>query len=164
VSGKSAPGSSRLGDQGVALIEMAIALPFLLLVVAGIVDLGMLYWEKQIITHATREGARAAAKAGASGAADQTVSQVRQLVQDYLTKFNLKDANGNPLVLASGTNFFYQWDASSNPPKLWVELKNIPLKPMLLPAIIPYYGSGWGGVINLDAKTTMAAEWSTPPS
>ncbi len=163
MKGKPAKTKARLGERGAALIEMAIAFPFLLLVVAGIVDLGMLYWEKQIITNATREGARAAAKMGSNGAAAKTVSQVRQLVQDYLTKFNLKDANGQPLVLTGGTNFFYQWDASANPPKLWVELKDIPLKLMLLPAILPFYGGGLGSVINMEAKTTMAAEWSTPP-
>lgn len=155
---------NRLGEQGTALIEMAIAFPFLLLVVAGIVDLGMLYWEKQVITNASREGARAAAKAGVSGAAEKTVSQVRQMVQDYVDNFNLKDADGNPLVLTTGTNFFYQWDLSSNPAKLWVELKNIPVKMVLLPAIMPFYGGGLGSVVNMNARTTMAAEWSTPPS
>lgn len=163
---KSKPDSMKTGpgEQGAALIEMAIALPFLLLIAAGIVDLGRLYWEKQVITNAAREGARAAARAGGNGAADKTVSQVRQLVQDYVTKFNLKDGDGNRLVLTSGTNFFYQWDASSDPPQLWVELKDIPLKLLLLPAILPWYGGGAGSVINLDAKTTMAAEWSAPPS
>ncbi|MBM4274808.1 MAG: pilus assembly protein [Deltaproteobacteria bacterium] len=143
---------------------MAIAFPFLLLVVAGVVDLGMLYWEKQVITNASREGARAAAKAGISGAAAQTVAQVRQMVQDYVDNFNLKDAAGAPLVLTTGTNFFYQWDLSSNPPKLWVELKDIPVRLVLLPAIMPFYGGGLGSVVNLNAKTTMAAEWSNPPS
>jgi Flp pilus assembly protein TadG len=142
---------------------MAIAFPFLLLVVAGIVDLGMLYWEKQVITNAAREGARAAAKAASGGAAAQTVSQVRQLVQDYVDNYHLKDAGGNPLVLTTGTNFFYQWDISSTPAKLWVELKDIPVKLVLLPAIMPFYGGGLGSVINMNAKTTMAAEWSTPP-
>ncbi len=52
-------------------MEMALILPILLLVVAGIIDLGTLYWEKQILTNATGEGARMAARAGADGTADR---------------------------------------------------------------------------------------------
>ena len=35
-------------------MEMAIALPLMLLVIAGVVDLGFLFWEKEVLTNAAR--------------------------------------------------------------------------------------------------------------
>jgi Flp pilus assembly protein TadG len=157
-------GKSRLGEGpvkrrgagGNVVIELALVLPFLLLVVAGIVDLGLLYWEKHIITNGSR--------AVSGGAADLRVSQVDQVVQDYLDRFHLKALDGNPLVLTSGT-FSYAWDTTASSPALTVGFKDIPVQLMLLPNIQALLG----GVLNsspvlLRASTTMAAEWSTPPA
>lgn len=152
------------GETGNVVVEMALVLPLLLLVLAGIIDLGTLYWEKQIMTNATGEGARVAARANASGAAAQSTSQIMQIVQDQLDKYNLQDASGNRIVLASGTNFNYQWDATVTPVQLWVEIKNISVAMLLLPNVLPLFGSGdSSGTPNLQAKTTAAAEWTTPP-
>lgn len=152
------------GKQGNVAVELALVLPLLLLVLAGIVDLGTLYWEKQIITNAASEGARVAARANASGAAAQSTSQIRQIVQDQLDKYSLKDAGGSPIVLASDTNFNYQWDTTVTPVQLWVEIKNIPVAMLLLPNVLPLWGSGdASSSLALQAKTTVAAEWTSPP-
>jgi len=164
--GQSSPDKSaakKRGAGGNVIVELALVLPFLLLVVAGIVDLGMLYWEKHIITNGSREGARAGSRAASNGTAELSVSQVQQIVQDYLNRFNLKAPNGNPLALTAGT-FSFTWDAAASPPTLTVELKDIPVQLMLLPNIQALLG----GAVNsnpvlLRASTTMAAEWSTPP-
>jgi len=147
-----------------------LILPILLLVVAGIIDLGTLYWEKQILTNATGEGARMAARSKSDGttlpAADQSVSAVRQIAQDYLDRFHLKDAGGNNIVLTQGGNFNYQWTSGSNPVELWVEIKNIPVRMLLLPQIQPLFGQASGSTTaTLQAKTTVAAEWdkTKPP-
>ena len=66
---------------GNVVVELALVLPLFLLIVAGIIDLGTLYWEKQILTNATAEGARLAARAATGGVADQTSSQILQIVQ-----------------------------------------------------------------------------------
>jgi Flp pilus assembly protein TadG len=53
--------SKKLSDQkGVALVEFAIALPLLLLLLFGFIEFGVLLHNKQVITNASREGARAA--------------------------------------------------------------------------------------------------------
>jgi Flp pilus assembly protein TadG len=152
------------GAGGNVIVELALVLPFLLLVIGGIVDLGLLYWEKHVITNASREGARAGAKTAVGGAADQRVSQVEQIVQSYLDRFNLKAPDGSPLVLAPNVTFFYTWDLSgtpANPAVLTVELKDIPVKLALLPNI---YGFSWSSdPVLLKARTTMAAEWTTAP-
>jgi hypothetical protein len=79
------------------------------------------------------------------------------IVQNYLTKFNLKDDQGAPLTLVLNTNFFVTRDLTVTPRKLGVELKNIPAKMLLLASWI-----GGASTINLSAKTTIAAEWTTP--
>jgi hypothetical protein len=45
-------------NSGVAAVEMAIVLPLLILIIAGVLDLGHALYLKQIITNASREGAR----------------------------------------------------------------------------------------------------------
>jgi Flp pilus assembly protein TadG len=47
-------------ERGQSLVEMALVLPLLLLLVAGIIDLGRAFNNYIIITNAAREGARAA--------------------------------------------------------------------------------------------------------
>ena len=48
----------RGGDRGAAAVEFALVLPFLLLLVFGLVDFGRAYNAKVTLTHAAREGAR----------------------------------------------------------------------------------------------------------
>src|SRR5262245_17045121 len=47
--------------RGQALIEFAFILPFLLVIVGGIVDFGLAFFVGQVIENAAREGARAGA-------------------------------------------------------------------------------------------------------
>lgn len=151
-------------ETGNVIVEMALVLPILLLAVAGIIDLGTLYWEKQILTNATGEGARMAARAGTGGKADRSKSEIRQIVQDYLDRFHLKNPGGDIIVLSQGGNFNYQWNTGVTPAELWVEIKNIPVKMLLLPQIQPLFGRASGATTaTLQAKTTVAAEWTIPP-
>lgn len=155
---------ARRREAGNVIIELAMVLPFLLLIVAGIVDLGVLYWEKHILTNASREGARAAARAVATGGAEQTQSQVMAIVQSYLSNFNLKNPDGSALTMAQNSTFYYTWNTGVTPTQLTVDLRNIPVQMMLLPNIQSLYGGASGSSpVMLSGKTTMAAEWTTPP-
>ena len=76
--------TSRRGERGSVLLEMALTLPLLLLVTVAIFELGRAYQTQQIITNAAREGARLAVLPDASTANIQT--RVRQyLAQGQLT-------------------------------------------------------------------------------
>lgn len=46
-------------QQGVAAVEMALLLPFMLLIFAGIVEFGRAFWYYDALAKATRDGARA---------------------------------------------------------------------------------------------------------
>lgn len=54
--------------RGVAMVEMAIVLPLLLLLLVGIMEMGRVVMIYQILTNATREGARLAVVPGTSDA------------------------------------------------------------------------------------------------
>lgn len=46
-------------QEGQAIIEFALVLPILLLVLGGIIEFGILFYNKQVISNASREGVRA---------------------------------------------------------------------------------------------------------
>ena len=152
-------------QSGASAVEFAIVLPILVLLVFGIIEFSVAFYDKAMITNASREGARAGARAGTGGVADQRVSQVQQIVQAYLDRFHLKAPDGSAMLLAPHVTFFYTWDTTVLPPVLTVELKDIPVKMMLLPNIQELMGGGWGtNPVLLRAGSTMFAEWATPPA
>jgi Flp pilus assembly protein TadG len=46
------------GERGSELVELAVVLPLLLILIAGVVDFGFLLQSFSVVTNATREGAR----------------------------------------------------------------------------------------------------------
>jgi Flp pilus assembly protein TadG len=72
------------GEKGAALIEAAITVPIILLISVGIFEFGKAYQTWQVLTNASREGARLAVIEGSSDA------DVRKRVGDYLKAGGLK--------------------------------------------------------------------------
>jgi Flp pilus assembly protein TadG len=84
-------------ERGSALIEVALTLPLLLLVAAGIFEFGRAYQTQQVLTNAVREGARVAVLPNQpSGAAASRVTT-------YLTNGQLPNA-GTATVTVTATN------------------------------------------------------------
>lgn len=71
--------SFRIYRRGAAVVEFAIVAPVLLLLILGMIEYGRLVMVQQVITNATREGARAAVLDGA------TTTGVTTIVNDFLT-------------------------------------------------------------------------------
>jgi Flp pilus assembly protein TadG len=69
-----------IGNNGAALVEFALVLPLLLLILFGIIEFAVIFFNQQMITNASREGAR-------FGIVSQTPriteAQIRQRVKDY---------------------------------------------------------------------------------
>ena len=65
-----------MGQKGAAAVEFGIILPFLVLLVFGTIEFGVMFYNKQVITNASREGARAAITG-------VDADQVKQIVKDY---------------------------------------------------------------------------------
>ena len=93
----------RLGasERGAELVEFAFVLPTLLLVMAGIMDFGMLFQRYEVVTNAAREGARVAILPGYQNA------DVTARVNQYLTAGGLTGTAtvtvGAPQSLAVGS-------------------------------------------------------------
>jgi Flp pilus assembly protein TadG len=90
-------------EEGAQLIEFVIVFPILMLVIAGILDFGMMMRNYEVVTNAAREGARVAVLSG-YGQAD-----VEARVQAYVDAAGLNGAppvvalNDVPIVTPSGT-------------------------------------------------------------
>ncbi|PYR71259.1 MAG: hypothetical protein DMF88_00460 [Acidobacteria bacterium] len=61
-------------ERGAALVEMALTLPLMLLVSAGIFEFGRAYQTWQVLTNAAREGARIAVLPGTTAPTSPTAS------------------------------------------------------------------------------------------
>jgi Flp pilus assembly protein TadG len=79
-------------ERGAELLELAVALPILLLVVAGIVDFGIMFQRYEVVTNAAREGARVGILP------DYAVADVQARVSSYLAASGLNDAAPVPTV------------------------------------------------------------------
>ena len=76
------------GDSGQSLLEFAIVLPILLALLVGILEFGVAWNRKQVLTNAAREGARLAVLPGISD--PDTVDFV---VDTYLTSAGIDPAS-----------------------------------------------------------------------
>lgn len=64
-------------NRGVAAVELALCLPILIVLVLGSIEFGLLFYNKQVITNASREGVRA----GITG--EKTVDEIKNIVLTY---------------------------------------------------------------------------------
>jgi Flp pilus assembly protein TadG len=48
----------RSNEKGTAIVELALLLPFLVTLVCGTLEMGLMYYNRQVLVNATREGAR----------------------------------------------------------------------------------------------------------
>jgi Flp pilus assembly protein TadG len=91
-------------DQGVALIEFAVTLPFMVVLVVGIFDFGSAFNLKQKLTGAAQAGARFAATLPTndldSAGTPNSVISVRNVIDDYLTAQQVSDCG---LLRSAGT-------------------------------------------------------------
>jgi len=69
--------------RGQSLVEFALVLPILLLTVMGVVEFGRIFMTQQVITNASREGARAAILPG------NTEAEVYETVSTYMSSAGL---------------------------------------------------------------------------
>lgn len=89
-------------QKGAAAVEFALLLPLLLAIFAGMVEMGLLLYDQQVITNASREGARA-------GIVQDSTIDVDSIVHNYCDKnlYNLKEGDSsNTVVIHSNRGAF----------------------------------------------------------
>jgi Flp pilus assembly protein TadG len=91
-----------LNQSGASAIEFALLLPLLLLILFGIIEFSILFYNKAMITNASREGARYGitfiTAPGATQGTHPTEALIIAKVNDYLT-----DDAANTMLITFGT-------------------------------------------------------------
>ena len=127
-------------QQGLAVVEMTLILPFLLLLLLGGIEYGCLFLRSQQITNAARQGARAAILPGA------TEGEVLTLVESLMTHANMSDYTAG-VTLGTPTP---QGRATV---EVWVQVPTASVAIVNAPGFLPIPA-------NLGASITMAVEGS----
>jgi hypothetical protein len=92
-------------QNGGAVVEFALILPLLILLLFGIVEFGLLLYNKQIITNASREGARAGIVMRTTRLSDEDIKAVVDKYADkYLVTFGTKNFP-DPIIYREGNDF-----------------------------------------------------------
>ena len=89
--------------RGQSLLEFALVLPILLIITFGIIEFGILIYNQQIITNASREGARAGIVASAPRVPPSGMSSIDAVVQQYCANNLISfDAQSPPVTTVVG--------------------------------------------------------------
>lgn len=86
---------------GMAMVELVIILPILLMLLFGIVEFGVLFGRWQTLSNAAREGARTAVVFRSDCVAATVDAEVRQRVKDYAAPLGIVLTDGD--ISVSGT-------------------------------------------------------------
>lgn len=89
------------GERGAAAVEFAIILPLLILILFGIIEFGLLLYNKQMITNASREGARAGIVARIPRLSD---AEIATIVNSYCAGNMVNFGAGTPVVTVTRTD------------------------------------------------------------
>ena len=134
------------GDKrGASAVEFAIILPVLILFLFGIIEFSILFYDKAVITNASREGARA----GIIYRYPERVTEgeIQQVVIDYCADYLINFA-GSPLLTISAPS---DGLAAGDPLTVTV---SYPYQFLILPNFVATLTGG----INLVATTVMRME------
>ncbi len=137
-------------EDGVAAVEMVILFPVLVLLVVGLVEFGHLWYVRQTLTNASREGARAAViyppaahlPTRAAWATTEAQTAVSNYLENYSEITNLTCPPAH-VVFPNGTN-------AGDPVIVTV---TSPSGLILLNKLLPAFGG-----ITLAAETTMSLQ------
>ena len=126
------------GQKGAAVVEFAFVLPLLMLILFGIIEFGLLFYNKQVLTNASREGARA-------GIAYATATEIETIVENYCSNRLIRfDTDVDPNTTVAGAMGSYGQDLT-----VVVTYEYTFLAPGLL---------GFGPNMQLAAQTVMKME------
>jgi hypothetical protein len=151
-------------QQGSVAVEFAIIVPVFLLLVFGIVDLGHAWYLKQVISNASREGARYGAKYHADPVTGIQIkpNTLNPSIINYVNNTSAQNgglggwglksllpADGNPWVLPGGAGYTSgvpgdDLSVTVTATKTW----------FVLGTLVP----GWGNSEDLSATTIMKCE------
>jgi Flp pilus assembly protein TadG len=130
--------------RGTAAVELAVCLPFLLIVIMGIWEVGRMVQAQQLIANAAREGGRQAS------AGQQTSANLQQYVVNYLNMNGLTNVDTTMVSLVNKTN------ASRSDPTAALQLDQFELT-----VTVPYSAIRYSTIAQITPTTalTASADW-----
>lgn len=151
-------------DDGQAILEFAYVLPFLLIVVLGVIEFGVLFYDQAVITSASREGARAGIVChkdhyGNYWSLDEMQAKVQETVNEYLQGRLITfgpagtvttTATRSGAIHSDGIDYYEYTPESIGTLDVAVNYQHTYL------AVPDFFG--WGDSLNLSASTTMRLE------
>lgn len=143
-------------EKGAAAVEFALVLPLLVLLMFGIIEFGLLLFNKQVITNASREGARAGIirNAETEDSPRVSLSEITTVVNNYcsnnLVTFGEPSSPGVQTYIDNVLG-----DSSSITPGQELQVRVTYHYDFLL---IPNFITDMVGGIDMAANTTMRAE------
>lgn len=139
----------RLSNQkGASLVEFAIIAPLFFLIIFGIIEFGILIYDKAMLTNASREGARAGIVFNhPNPISDEEIKQVvREYCEAHLISFKSSSALNIPNPIRSGT-----------PPNRWLTVTvNYPFHFLFVSNLLAWVGNN--DLVDLQAVTVMRLE------
>lgn len=149
---KAVSGVRRRTDGGVS-VEFALLLPVFMVFLGGILDFGHAWYMKQVVTNASREGARYGVtyQTNTSGVRIKPNAKsptIQTVVNNYMN--NLLPADASPTVTCGGTGY-----AAANPSGLPINVSVTAIKHWwIISGFIP----GLGSSKTITVATTMNCE------
>lgn len=137
--------------RGQALVEFAMVMPLLLLLLVGLIEFGRAWNLHQVVTDASREGARHAVLQSEADPSDR---------QDSVSNV-VNRALANAAVNTSNPNIDIDVDGLSEIGKPVTVTVSVPYEFVFLGPMMSWFAQGWGGSdreIMLTARSTMRNE------
>jgi Flp pilus assembly protein TadG len=132
-------------QEGAGLVEFAILAPLFVILLFGLLEFGLSLYAKEALTNASREGARYGV---VFSDPRKTTTQIRNKVQEFLTKSGFTDTASINVTGAGGS--------SGNPLTVNVAY---PYTFQALPGLFAsFFDSTMTGSVNLKANTVMLME------
>jgi len=133
----------RKGQEGQALVEFALVIPFLLLLMFGLIEFGLLLYNQQVITNASREGARYGI---VSRPERRTLEEIRVVVDSYAGSRMITFGSDTPTTTMETTGTSFGDDLTVN----------VTFEYQFL--VLPQFVGTLAGVQELRARTVMKYE------
>jgi Flp pilus assembly protein TadG len=147
-------------ERGAALVEFALALPLLLVVLAGIVDFGMTFQRYELLANAAREGARMATLPGYGNQATVD-ARVRAYVAAGLGTTTTTLSQSMPAGSVTLANTTLTVPLAGGGTKD-MQMANVTVTYrhnfLLLGPVLSLINKTWGGTITLTATSQMRVE------
>lgn len=138
-------------EQGGSLVEFAIISPLLLVILFGIIEFGILLYDKAMLTNACREGARAGIVFSDPRLSDAKIIKV---VKDYCDDYLISPGSGSTLVNIPPPSR----EVNANGEECIRVTAQYPFRFLVFSNVIALIGGPFEDIVNLNAVTVMRME------